>query len=79
MMYNHFAIVLRNCGFLASEIVLASVSGTNTSEFVDACGADAFQAAAEEVSKLQGNVFLTARGRGIDQLPSDQDKAMKLV
>ena len=65
LMCNHFAAVLRNCGFLASEIVLAPVSGANTSEFVHACGADAFQEAAEEMSKLQGNVFLTARGREI--------------
>ena len=38
---------------------------TLMSEFVHACGADAFQEAAEEMSKLQGNVFLTARGREI--------------
>ena len=65
LMYNHFAVVLRKCGFLANEIVPAPVSGTITSEFVDACGADAFQAAAKEVSKLHGNVLLVARGREI--------------
>ena len=64
LVYNHFAVVLRKCGCLANEIVLAPVFRDDHSEFVDARGAD-FQAAAKEVSKLHGNVLLVARGRAI--------------
>ena len=67
LMYNHFAVVLHNLGFIAGHIEEITRAGVNESAFRKICGSHVFSKAESEVKKLQldTHIVLTKKGAKI--------------
>ena len=76
-MYNHFAVILGNLGFLGTGECEKMRCGTNTQEVVKMCREDVFEKAKTQVGQLSSRLFLTASGRDIWESNSELLKHMR--